>query len=406
MTPGARVRALIEELGLDQIRFAAKTEVSRQTISNIVNGHQTISREMANRLALLTGRPPGYWLQDEFPEGPSRASLVEMEPTFPPGILVNDQIRTAIESGVIDIDPFDPALLQAASVDLRLDDFVSLSNGKPIDISGGPTKVLRPSEAVNVKTREFVRLPDNFVARVGAMTEVARRGIVVAHGFQIDPGYAGHLQFCLFNASGQNYDLMSGMPIISIEFTSLARRPAGAPPPREHGREDLIEQNVGSLPSAKCDELLRKALRQYVKKTPLPDGVIAEVPELGIRERNKNATAAIDDAVQQVLTTLRSSATQPKYRELHAKYQAFFATAAAQLFLDAATMKVVADALKLAITDNMLDLGNGEFLGLPQGSAEIDLAWLASKMGTPPASLFVRLTRPTRAAFSVAQAAV
>lgn len=406
MTPGDRVRALIEDLGLDQSRFAERIDVSRQTISNIVNGHQTISREMANRLARLSGHTPGYWLQDDIGEdrpkasGPGACDTPVNRAAFPAGVLVNHQIRRALESRLIEIDPSHPSLVQTASVDLRLDDFLILAGGESFDISGGRSYLLKPGETVNVTTKESIRLPDTMVARVGAMTAVARFGIIMAHGFQIDPGYEGNLQFCLFNASGRNFELVSNAPIISIEFTSLAERPSPGVNARGHDRGEVMERFGAAIPPAKCDALIRDGLRTYVKTTPARDGVIAEVPELDIQHRNRTATAATDDTIQEMLTTLRTSAAQPKYRDLHARYLAFFAEVATHMFFGADAMRIVALTLGLPVDDGMLDLGNGEYLPLPQGSSEISLAKLATKLGVQPAELVVRLTRPTKPAAS------
>ena len=67
LAPGEHLRAEIERLGLDQIAVSQATGVSRQTINNIVNGRQPISRAMAGKLGRLTGRSSDYWLRAEFP---------------------------------------------------------------------------------------------------------------------------------------------------------------------------------------------------------------------------------------------------------------------------------------------------------------------------------------------------
>src|SRR3977135_2343381 len=67
LTPGEHLRAEIERLGLDQVAVADAAGVSRQTINNIVNGRQPISRAMAARLGRLTDRSSDYWLRSSFP---------------------------------------------------------------------------------------------------------------------------------------------------------------------------------------------------------------------------------------------------------------------------------------------------------------------------------------------------
>ncbi len=67
LTPVEHLRAEIERLGLDQVAVSRATGVSRQSINNIVNGRQPISRAMAGKLGRLTGHSSDYWLRASFP---------------------------------------------------------------------------------------------------------------------------------------------------------------------------------------------------------------------------------------------------------------------------------------------------------------------------------------------------
>src|SRR5215471_2144784 len=60
LSPGQHLRAEIERLGLDQVALCKAAGVSRQTINNIVNDRQAISRAMAGQLARITGRSSDY----------------------------------------------------------------------------------------------------------------------------------------------------------------------------------------------------------------------------------------------------------------------------------------------------------------------------------------------------------
>src|SRR5215470_16993616 len=87
LSPGEHLRAEIERLGLDQVAVSQATGVSRQSINNIVNGRQPVSRAMAGKLGRLTGHSSDYWLRDSFPRDAARAPLAR-----PFGVLVNHQI--------------------------------------------------------------------------------------------------------------------------------------------------------------------------------------------------------------------------------------------------------------------------------------------------------------------------
>ena len=119
LTPGEHLRAEIERLGLDQVAVSQATGVSRQSINNIVNGRQPISRAMAGKLGRLTGHSSDYWLRASFPRtaGAARTSAAASEGEARPlgvGIMVNHQIVRAVKDGIIGIDPFDDAHVQPA----------------------------------------------------------------------------------------------------------------------------------------------------------------------------------------------------------------------------------------------------------------------------------------------------
>jgi dCTP deaminase len=225
LTPGQHLRAEIERLGLDQVAVRKATGVSRQTINNIVNDRQPISRAMAGKLGRLTGHGSDYWLRASFAP---RNEQVAMPSSPPPGggVLVNYQITQAVKNGVIGMEPFDEARVQPTSVDLTLGDHLVTTEGKTIDIGGGQRFTLKGNRMVSVSTKERIAFPQDYVGRVGAIVSLAKAGILTSAGFQIAPGFSGHLQFCIFNSSQQNIELRGGMPIVSIEIMPLSATPA------------------------------------------------------------------------------------------------------------------------------------------------------------------------------------
>lgn len=62
--PGAIVRhACLDALGLTVTEAARGLGVTRQALNNVVNGHATISPEMAVRLAKAFGSTAEHWLR-------------------------------------------------------------------------------------------------------------------------------------------------------------------------------------------------------------------------------------------------------------------------------------------------------------------------------------------------------
>jgi dCTP deaminase len=222
LTPGEHLRAEIERLGLDQVAVSQATGVSRQSINNIVNGRQPISRAMADKLGRLTGHSADYWLRARFPHPAKHPA----EPPHGPGILVNHQIVRAVRDGIIGVDPFDESHVQRASLNLTLDDVAVTASGERLDIGAGQSFVLPGGQMVGVSTREWIAFPENYLGRVGAITALARIGVMTTHGFQVDPGFRGNLQFCLFNAGTQNFRMRGGDPIVGLEIVSLGVLPS------------------------------------------------------------------------------------------------------------------------------------------------------------------------------------
>ncbi len=62
--PGKAVRvSCLEPLGLSVTAGARALGVSRQALSNLVNGHARITPEMALRLAKAFGSTPEHWIR-------------------------------------------------------------------------------------------------------------------------------------------------------------------------------------------------------------------------------------------------------------------------------------------------------------------------------------------------------
>jgi deoxycytidine triphosphate deaminase/addiction module HigA family antidote len=214
-SPGAHLRAELRRLGLDQVAVSKATGVSRQSVNNIINGRQPISRAMAGKLGRLTGHSSDYWLGEWFGENgaPVRNAVA--------GVLVNHQIARAVSDGVIAIEPFIMAHLRAASLDLTLGN-QALSAGGKIDLSRKQGFTLRSGGTLSVTTAERIELPLDYLGRVGGLAQQATAGLVLAAPLQVAPGFKGLLSFALFNAGPRTITLRAGEPVATLEFVRLA----------------------------------------------------------------------------------------------------------------------------------------------------------------------------------------
>lgn len=213
-SPGAHLRAELRRLGLDQVAVSKATGVSRQSVNNIINGRQAISRAMAGKLGRLTGHSSDYWLSETFGDNGVAGHAVFA------GLLVGHQIARAVKDGIIGIEPFVSGRLRAASIDLTMGSQVVAASEK-ISVSGKRKFALKPGDAVTATTAERIELPLDYLGRLGGRAELAVRGLVVSAPLHVEPGFKGRLSFVLFNAGPAAVALRAGDPVVSLEIVRL-----------------------------------------------------------------------------------------------------------------------------------------------------------------------------------------
>ena len=163
-------------------------------------------------------------------------------------VLSDGTIRRLVEAGRIRVEPWDAAMLQPASVDLRLGrSFRVFHNHRigAIDLADPPRQltehveigaaesfVIHPGEFVLGRTEEYVELPDDLVARIEGKSSLGRLGLIVhaTAGF-VDPGFRGTLTLEITNLTRVPIVLWPGKPIAQLSFMELdqaAERPYGS----------------------------------------------------------------------------------------------------------------------------------------------------------------------------------
>jgi dCTP deaminase len=162
-------------------------------------------------------------------------------------VLSDKTIRALLEAGRIEIDPFDPTLLQPSSVDVRVDRYFRVFRNsrypyidvkveqedltEMVEIDEEPF-ILHPGEFVLGSTLERVRLPDDLVARLEGKSSLGRLGLLIhsTAGF-IDPGWNGHVTLELSNVANLPITIYHRMKIGQISFVRLtepAEHPYGS----------------------------------------------------------------------------------------------------------------------------------------------------------------------------------
>ena len=186
----------------------------------------------------------------------------------PASVLSDGTIRRLVEEGRVVIDPWDPALVQPASVDLRLGgSFRVFHNHRAaaIDLRDPPTNlteevviegddpfVIHPGEFALGRTQEYVEIPDDLVSRIEGKSSLGRLGLIVhaTAGF-VDPGFKGTLTLEITNLTRVPIKLYVGLPIAQLSFMTLdapgARSRTGRPSSGSHyqGQTAATESRYG-----------------------------------------------------------------------------------------------------------------------------------------------------------------
>jgi dCTP deaminase len=163
-------------------------------------------------------------------------------------VLSDRTIARLIGEGRIVIDPYDDALLQPSSVDVRVDRFFRVFHNarypyidvkepqeeltELVEIAGDQAFILHPGEFVLGSTLERIVLPDDLVARLEGKSSLGRLGLLIhsTAGF-IDPGFDGHVTLELSNVANLPITIYHGMKIGQISFVQLsepAEKPYGS----------------------------------------------------------------------------------------------------------------------------------------------------------------------------------
>ncbi len=139
-------------------------------------------------------------------------------------MLTDVQIRDALASGELSIDPFSEACLQPASYDFRVGDQAFLSGTDAIeDVANKGLVIIEPGEFAVIATRERVTCGHQFAAQLGLESKYARQGLVLLSGPQIDPGFSGVLVVRVTNLAPRRVTLTHEAPFLTVQFFRLAR---------------------------------------------------------------------------------------------------------------------------------------------------------------------------------------
>ena len=163
-------------------------------------------------------------------------------------LLSDRDIRAEIAANRVGVEPFDEAMIQPSSVDVRLDKFFRVFENHKYSVIDPSTEqaeltrevisegdepfILHPGEFVLASTYEVITLPDDIAGRLEGKSSLGRLGLLThsTAGF-IDPGFSGHITLELSNVANLPVKLFAGMKIgqlCLIKLSSPAEHPYGS----------------------------------------------------------------------------------------------------------------------------------------------------------------------------------
>lgn len=193
-------------------------------------------------------------------------------------ILSDRSIKEVIKSGKIMITPFEPALVQPSSYNLRLANSFRifknikqafLDTKKPvtdfmelIEIKNNEPIIIHPREFVLGETREYFEFPKDIVGRLEGKSSLARLGIIIhtTAGY-FDPGFKGTATLEISNLANIPIALYPGMKIAQMSFHFLST-PADSP----YGSRKLGSKYQGQKGPTES-RLFREFVREVKKIT-------------------------------------------------------------------------------------------------------------------------------------------
>ena len=163
-------------------------------------------------------------------------------------LLSDRDIAAEIKAGRVQVEPFEPKMIQPSSVDVRLDRFFRVFENhryevidpsieqpdltREVAVAPDDFFILHPGEFVLASTYEVITLPDDIAGRLEGKSSLGRLGLLThsTAGF-IDPGFSGHITLELSNVANLPVKLYPGMKIgqlCLIKLSSAAEHPYGS----------------------------------------------------------------------------------------------------------------------------------------------------------------------------------
>jgi dCTP deaminase len=136
------------------------------------------------------------------------------------------EIKEAIQSKDISVEPFDEKDLEPSSYDFRIGR--ALIAGRGVAEKNDFPLFLKPGDWVEIESLEIVKISQKIGVIIGMPSGMSRKGILAFSGMHIDPGYRGKIFITLFNPSSDTYEIEHGQKLCTAMFFKFDKIPSKA----------------------------------------------------------------------------------------------------------------------------------------------------------------------------------
>lgn len=195
-------------------------------------------------------------------------------------MLTDAEIRDAVKTGLLEIDPIADDCLQPASYDLRVgaEAFVSGTDQK-IDVANRGLVIIDPGEFAVLVTRERVRCGPQIAGQLGLESKYARQGLTLLSGPQVDPGFDGVLIVRVTNLAPRRITLAYEAPFLTCQFFKLAAPVLHPYAGSRQGQSGLSARDIEELSSSDSPTLggMVKSLSALAEDVGELTGAVSEL---------------------------------------------------------------------------------------------------------------------------------
>ena len=242
-TFGDVLAAISAEMKLNQYQLSVHTGYSQPAISRIEKGSRSLTPNFAERLADVLGGTQEKWLQvHEETSGGSELPIVFFRDLLLGSSRTDDlpgtRIRRMRDEDIInffgknpegrmefrgveedcEITDFDESRVQKTSYDTRIGGVIDPEDETEA-VEEVDSEVVIPAGATRlVCIKEHITLPSWLEAEIHPASNIGRKGLFVANGPIIDPGWSGYLRVSVFNSTKSEKRISIEEPFLTLRF--------------------------------------------------------------------------------------------------------------------------------------------------------------------------------------------